>query len=185
MALAEASLAGGPLASQWLWHHQHRVGGSSLESTLERLRLPVTYAPALCSLLGSWDRILEIDQSRLAMQVPLILPAEHASRFVGHCATLKQKREVRRNHPAVYGDMQWSLQVAAPMPGYSFVELDSSSHPFHDSSSYSSSSRSAASLTPEPDMHVHGAAGPFDCFALVGQSLRSVFDHAFAKKALG
>ena len=182
--LGRAGLPPAPGSQPWQWQHQSQTPPMvTLESTLERLRLPKTYAPALFSLLGSWETILELDQSRLAMPVPLILPAEHSARFVGHCAMLKQKREARRNMPAVYGDVRWS-----PLPGYSFLELDSQSYSHFEAApagSPMSGSRRSRSLpssyTPEPDTR----AGPFDCFALVGQSLRTAFDQAFPKKALG
>ena len=87
--MAAGSAAAAASASSW----NTASAVQTLESTLETLRLPTSYAPSLVSILGPWERILEVEHSKLAMPLALIMPVDHASRFVGYCAMVKQKRE--------------------------------------------------------------------------------------------
>lgn len=170
----------------------------TLEIQLESLRLPISYAPPLLTLLGPLERIIEMDQSRLALLTPLAMPYEHASRFVGHCAVLRRKRELRSSAAGVasYYDPRWSRdRDAVVLDSFSYNRLpppalprDGSASRFQPISS-DPSPKPSMPLTPRrPEMLVDDTCtpnddGPFQCLAHVGQSLKAAFD-AFARKQL-
>ena len=56
----------------------------ALEQALEECQLPLTYAPRLHAMLGSWERILELDLNRLHVGASILMAPGHATRFVQH-----------------------------------------------------------------------------------------------------
>ena len=181
--MAAGSAAAAASASSW----NTASAVQTLESTLETLRLPTSYAPSLVSILGPWERILEVEHSKLAMPLALIMPVDHASRFVGYCAMVKQKRERaawsvsdlrwRSDRDAIFSSSYYLSPSSPARDGIAFSSYEPSAE---TTSSASPSSRSSSPRTADEAL-IRGQDGPFQCLKLVGQSLKKALD-ALARK---
>ena len=132
-----------------------------LEQTLDALKLSRAYAQPLLALLGSHDRLLELDSARLSMLVQVVLPPQDAKKFLRHIQLVKNLRELQP--PETPHEL---------MAGYREEPIKS----WLDVSPVSSMSFLEPRERPPPP-----STGPFACLCV---PLKAAFDHFFPAPAI-